>query len=542
MAVNQSLTLTTLSQSTEDNSSKVRLLWQSVQTGGSYNMTTRTAYYYVSVNGAAETTNPVSYTLPYQSTVTLADVTVTVPHDTDGNGSITVRTWMNTNISAGVVELSKTLRLPQIPRASTVSAADGIIGSTSRIAVSKKSSGFTHSIAYSFGALSGFVGQDGGCRDTEVIFGQDSVDFLLPESFYDAIPDKPSGVCSLTVRTYSGSTQIGQAQTASFTVRTDASVCGPVVTGTVRDENGDTVSLTGDSGRLIRYHANALCTITATARKGASITEKRIAGVSVTGDSLTVSGAETGEIQFYARDSRGYESTVTVSAELIPYIRLTNNASVTRDDPTSGRATLILQGQVFDGSFGQEENGLQAFYQVNGGEAVPVTTTGSYYAAVPLTGMDYEKTYLITVTVRDKLETAVKSLTLPKGLPVFDWGEQDFAFHVPVKLDTPLSISSGGTGAVTADGAREALGAAPAGLTGEIVYAESKELLYEKLKQVYGSMNDYSSRFVVGIVNGVVYDIRLWRVNGIYGTVRIDSYSQSAELKRNILGGVWQAW
>lgn len=542
MAVNQSLTLTTLSQSTEDNFSKVRLLWQSVQTGGSYNMTARTAYYYVSVNGAAETANAVSYTLPYQSTVTLADVTVTVPHDGDGNGSITVRTWMNTNISAGVVELSKTLRLPQIPRASTVSAADGIIGSTSRIAVSKKSSGFTHSIAYGFGKLSGFVGKDGGIRDTEEIFLQDSVDFLLPESFYDAIPNSAYGVCSLTVRTYSGSTQIGQAQTASFTVRTDASVCGPVVTGTVRDENEDTVSLTGDSGRLIRYHSNALCAITATARKGAVITEKRIGGVSVTGDSLTVSGAEAGEIQFYAKDSRGYESTVTVSAELVPYIRLTNNASVTRDDPTSGKATLILQGQVFDGSFGQQENTLEAFYQVNGGEAVPVTYTERYDAAVPLTGMDYEKTYSITVTVRDKLETAVKTLTLPKGLPVFDWGEQDFAFHVPVNLDTPLDIPSGGTGASTADGARRALGAAPAGLTGEVIYAESKALLYEKLKQVYGSMEDFSSRFLVGIVIGTVYDIRLWRVNEKYGTLRIDTYTDSAEIKRVISGGVWQDW
>lgn len=542
MAVNQSLTLTTLSQSTEDNSSKVRLLWQSVQTGGSYNMTTRTAYYYVSVNGAAETTNAVSYTLPYQSTVTLADVTVTVPHDGDGNGSITVRTWMNTNISAGVVELSKELTLPQIPRASTVSAADGIIGSTSRIAVSKKSSGFTHSIAYGFGKLSGYVTQSGGTSTAEAIFSQDSVDFLLPESFYDAIPHKPSGVCTLTVRTYSGSTQIGQAQTASFTVRTDASVCGPVVTGTVRDENEDTVSLTGDSGRLIRYHSNALCAITATARKGAVITEKRIGGVSVTGDSLTVSGTETGEIQFYAKDSRGYESTVTVSAELIPYIRLTNNASVTRDDPTSGKATLILQGQVFDGSFGQEENALEAFYQVNGGEAVPVTYTERYNAAVPLTGMDYEKTYSITVTVRDKLETAVKTLILPKGLPVFDWGEQDFAFHVPVKLDTPLDIPSGGTGASTADGAREALGAAPAGLTGKVIYAESKALLYEKLKQVYGSMANYSSRFLVGIVIGTVYDIRLWRVNEQYGTLRIDTYTDSAEIKRVISGGVWQDW
>ena len=48
MAVNQSLTLTLVSQNIEENTSKVRVLWQSTQTGGSYNMTSRTAKYYLS--------------------------------------------------------------------------------------------------------------------------------------------------------------------------------------------------------------------------------------------------------------------------------------------------------------------------------------------------------------------------------------------------------------------------------------------------------------------------------------------------------------
>ena len=49
-------------------------------------------------------------------------------------------------------------------------------------------------------------------------------------------------------------------------------------------------------------------------------------------------------------------------------------------------------------------------------------------------GLGEQHLYTLTVTVRDKLETAQKTLILPKGLPVFDWGEGDFAFHVPVVL------------------------------------------------------------------------------------------------------------
>lgn len=570
MAVNQSLTLTVVSQSTEENTSKVRLLWQSVQTGGSYNMTTRTAYYYVSVNGEEETQIPISYVLPYRDTATLADVTITVPHDDSGQGKLSVRTWMNTNISAGVVELSKELTLPQIPRAGTLSAADGFIGERTRIAVSKKSSSFSHSIAYQFEGLSGFVTGSGQISGAEEIFDGDIVDFLLPECFYEAIPHKTSGQCVLTLRTYLGGTQIGQEQTAAFTVRTNEAVCSPVVSGTVTDSNPATVSLTGDPTRFIRYHSDALCAITAEARNGASITEKGIAGAAVAGSSLTVSSVEAESIRFYAKDSRGYESSVTVPLELVPYIRLTNHACVSRDDPTSGKATLILRGQVFTGSFGGQENTWKASYRVDGGTPVPVPAGEGYDITVPLTDMDYDSTHYITVTVEDALETAVKTLILPKGLPVFDWGEDDFAFHVPVKLDTPLDLGSGGTGkgswetgvvvsdgqalqalntlpiaqggtgADTPENARKALGAAPEGLVTEVFTAVSMEQLEQQLQAFYGTMADGSLRYGLAYLGTEVCQILLWKSGG-YGWVQLTDQS-GAEQRMLITDSVWQSW
>ena len=589
MAVNQSLTLTLVSQNIEENTSKVRVLWQSTQTGGSYNMTSRTAKYYLSQNGGQEEEHAISYVLPYQSAVTLLDTTVTVSHDHSGNGSLSVRTWMNTNISAGVVTLSKTLTLPQIPRASTLSAADGIIGRRTRIAISKKSSAFTHSIAYRFGSLSGYITADGGTSATERVFSGDSIDFLLPESFYNAIPSSAAGECSLTLRTYHGGSLIGQMQTAAFTVGTDGAVCGPSVAGAVIDSSEITSQLTGN-GALVRYHSKADCTITATAKKGATITEKRIAGVLVGGDRLVIDGVQTGELVFYAKDSRGYEARQTVSVSMIDYIRLTNNAAAVRTDPTSGKATLTLEGACFAGSFGAAENEITAAYQIDGGEPIPVALSCSgsrYRAVVELTDMDYERSYTLTVTVRDKLETAQKTLILPKGLPVFDWGEGDFAFHVPVSMDTPLGlamggtgrkswdagvvlsdgkqltaaagngafygeenslrfgvlpVSMGGTGASTPENARNAIGAAPATLTGSQFWVETPELLETRMKEVYAAMADGSSRYVLGIVNGKVYDIRLWRANASYGTAKIDSYDTNARRIRIITGGVWQPW
>lgn len=120
MAVSQSLTLTESDVSTLNNTSKVRILWKSKQTGESWNGYTRTAKYYVSINGEAETEYSVSYTLPQSSTATIVDKTITVTHKTNGSGTVKVRTWMDTDISAGVVEQTKSLTLTTIPRATTV--------------------------------------------------------------------------------------------------------------------------------------------------------------------------------------------------------------------------------------------------------------------------------------------------------------------------------------------------------------------------------------------------------------------------------------
>lgn len=122
MAVYQTLTVTEVadSMSITDNTSKVRIWWYSEQTGESYNLNTRTAYYWVSINGGEETKYSVSYTLPKGKTKTIVDTTITVPHKDDGSGTVKVRVWMDTRISAGVVELDLEKELKVIPRATAL--------------------------------------------------------------------------------------------------------------------------------------------------------------------------------------------------------------------------------------------------------------------------------------------------------------------------------------------------------------------------------------------------------------------------------------
>ena len=82
MAVYQSLTLSQISQNIQDNTSQVRILWESTQTGASHNDYSRTAYYDIYINGGQGTQYSVSYTLPQGTTKTIVDTTITVPTGT----------------------------------------------------------------------------------------------------------------------------------------------------------------------------------------------------------------------------------------------------------------------------------------------------------------------------------------------------------------------------------------------------------------------------------------------------------------------------
>ena len=137
MSVSQSLTVTQVSgsQDVANNTSKVRIVWVSTQTGESYNNYTKTAYYWITTPDGVETKYSVSYTLPKGTAKTILDKTITVTHKADGSGTVSVRTWMDTGISAGEVELGpKKITLETIGRDSAItSAADVYLGNACNV-------------------------------------------------------------------------------------------------------------------------------------------------------------------------------------------------------------------------------------------------------------------------------------------------------------------------------------------------------------------------------------------------------------------------
>ena len=361
-----------------------------------------------------------------------------VTHNMDGTKTVTVAVDFKGYEGSGkaangfAITGSASVTLTHIPRASTIGATDANIGAGSVIAVSRKSTDYTHSIAYAFGGLAGYLTSDGGITDKETKFTATSIPFALPESFYYEIPGNPTGKCTLSCTTYLGNTQIGEKQTCVFTVTAAKDQCAPLVTAQAEDVNEATVALTGNAAVLVRYASNAKCTITATPRFGATIRAKTVEGVAV--EDAVILPAKDGYV-FAATDSRGYTTSVTLTPRVIPYVILTCRATAKRDDPTSGKATLTVSGECFAGSFGAAENALTLRYRVGGGDWVTLTpafTDHTYTATAALTGLLYTQRHTITVEAADHLATVTAASTVEKGIPVFDWGETDFRFHVPV--------------------------------------------------------------------------------------------------------------
>lgn len=451
MAIAQKLTLTQL-ESEQSDLYRVRILWTSTQTPPHWNNVSHYGYLYYSVNGGSEITISAKYNLPGNTEKVILDTMIEIPVTGTEPVTVSARTWLDTYLSStGVITLKESLELK--PLASTITATDAVIGASSALRIRPSSTEHTHSIQYVFGNQSGYLMEDGSTTAEEVALTAENISFLIPESFYAEIPNATQGTCYLYCTTYSYGVQVGEVQEATFEVFANENVCKPKVAGIVADVNDTTTALTGNDHVFIRYHSDALCEIISEPQHYATIQHMWIDGVEIDESILEILNVDQTHVQFAAKDSRELETVIEQPISLIPYTHLTSTPQVERDDPTSGNATLRYTGLCFSGSFGAAENDLTFEYQIDSGEFVPAeiqynVTDGRYSAEVKLSGLDYRKVYTITARVSDQLEVVEKKLTLKKGIPVFDWGEEDFVFHVPVQMDGGLNVD----GTLTIDG------------------------------------------------------------------------------------------
>ena len=318
------------------------------------------------------------------------------------------------------------------PAASGISCTTANIESKPTITIASASTSFTHTVTYKFGNLTGTI--------AEKTTATSITSWTIPPEFYAQIPNAKTGKGTLTCITYSGGSPLGDPTTCELNVTTDENKCKPSVYGNVIDVNPNTIAKTGNANTLVRYCSTAKCTINTTLNKDAGkILLQTVNNTPIDGNTLEIPNVEVGVFDFYAKDSREYHNTDKETNTLIPYIMLTANVTAWRVDPTSGNAVLRVEGNCYKGNFGATENTLTIQYHnvdVGGGEVKPtIKDNGTYSVDISLSGLDYTQAFKYEVVVFDELSTVTKNTTIQKGIPVFDWGEEDFNFNVPVTIN-----------------------------------------------------------------------------------------------------------
>lgn len=380
------------------------------------------------------------------------DDSITITFSPQENHRIIVSTLNGATITSGkiaTVSGAVTIVITAQPLSSLISATDANIGSTTVLNITRYDNSYTHTVEYSFSDLSGTI----KTKTTELTFS-----WTVPTDFYIKIPNSKTGVCTITCKTFSGEEQIGSS-TCNFTVTASEELSKPVIEVAATDVNATTVALTGNNQVFIRYRSTARCTISATARNSSTISSKAINGVAVSGSQIELAQIDTGSFTFSATDSRAYTTTQVLSKTLINYIPLTISASIVRDDPTSSNLRMALVGNFYQGNFGAESNTLRIRYRYHDSSSSQYPSTWIYidmskvsinnstYAtpvSILLTPYEnddfsYRKNFQFQIQALDGTEenvltTETTTLLVQKGIPVFDWGENDFQFNVPVDL------------------------------------------------------------------------------------------------------------
>ena len=267
-------------------------------------VTQGSGYFQITVDGQSYEDN--HYTRILQGWTTALSHTFTITHSADGTKSASI--VLNHGYISGTTGLSAssgsgTATLTTIPRASTVSCANGNFGGAVTATVTRASSSFTHTLKFSIGS---------SYSETKTGVGT-SLSYTVPASWAASIPAGTSTTMTVTCTTYNGSTQIGSATSTTCTISVPSSWAA---SASISASLGGTK---GDSNQVLKGLTTVTLTCTGTATTGSSISSYKWSGGSTaTTASITCSTAAVGSTTYTCTvtDRRGKTAsksyTVTV--------------------------------------------------------------------------------------------------------------------------------------------------------------------------------------------------------------------------------------
>lgn len=384
---------------------------------------------YVTVNGNTKSLAGISLSQSVSSLTNklLTTYTVTVPHNSDGTKSITIKANIEFNGTVSSkylsdITASQTVKLDTIPRASGLSVATGVnTGSSLTATISPASSAFTHKVAYIIGGTTKFT------SDT-IAAGTNTYAYTIPHSW---LPSTSSTTMTVRLFTYSGSTEVG---------RTDKSVTVNVPAGIVPSVSALTPTIVnGLSGYYVEGKSQIKLVATATAGSGSTLTSYVFTGPNINGNATSYTSTSTtvtssiiktnGTIKYgvVAKDARGRQSAIkeTSSITVYPYAapqitsitaqRCDVNGNVSNDG-TYAKITVKASYSPVNGANKRTVTLYSSKDNYAAGTVVLASTnTSDTYTGVYGSGFALGTSYTIRAVITDSYNTSTtinKSVTL----------------------------------------------------------------------------------------------------------------------------------
>ena len=302
------------------------------------------------------------------------------------------------------------------PAASTVSAPDGTLSASLPLTVTRYNTGFTHTITYQCGTVSGTVVSNSTATSVAWDNSNGNISALAAQNTTGL-----SVNVTFTIYTYSGSTLIGtDATTVRMAAPKDAV---PGVSVKVEDAAGYLATY----GAYVQGWSKLKITATPALAYSSPITAYVITADGKTYNTTPVTtgvvqGKDKLAVTAKVTDARGQSSAVaSTEINVLPYSKPSVTVTAYRCN-SSGEADL--EGSYmrigFNATIASLNNKNTATYSISytGGSAI--TGTGTSYLSGAI-ACDVSRVVSVEVTVTDKLDKATKSAVIPIAFTLMDF-------------------------------------------------------------------------------------------------------------------------
>lgn len=436
-----------VSQSITNNTSTVHAFLYSAATFSSTTQyTTPAEYGYVGYDNGNKQYLSTAYDFRNYRVNKFAEYTYTIAHNSDGKKSITLQGAWNTSHSSYISggNVSGVVNLPQIARASTIGNVSGNFGARVSIPINRQDASFTHTIEYAFGTLSGTIATQ---------TADASVNWIVPASLISQIPNAKNGVGVVTIRTYSGGTQIGTSS-ASLLLSIANTTLSPV---SVQAGVQTTLTATNSAGNELTYNYRYVFGDTESTISGSTSSTTYTFPIELIAQFSGVSGNGTLYVDTYNNDV--FINTATASLTItVPLITAANvtatmgmqtSIALTRVyAPLTATVTATVSGNTYtlatqttDSTIYWTPNASIADSVPNANNAVGTVTVTTYHAGV-VAGSNQYNLILIVPTGNPTVST---TLTYVNSNSTIDGWNELVQGYSALQIDATASALYGST-------------------------------------------------------------------------------------------------